>query len=112
MASGIIERKYPEMVSASATDLIGAQDFYVNVCKQGNLAMCSYTLRYGTQLNAGTEVFKLPYLPTNSFFVMVMSADGTSGFPLNVNQNGVAKTYNVVTQAFYYEGSFVYFTDA
>lgn len=99
------------MVSAQATDLIGAQAFDVNVFKQGNLVMCNYTVRYNTQIDAGAEVFKLPYLPTNSFLVMVMNAAGTGGFPLNVGQNGVAITYNPIAPTVYYEGSFVYFTE-
>lgn len=112
MASSTIKSKYPNLVSAQATDLIGTQEFNVNVYKQGNLALCNYTIKYDTKLNAGTRVFQVPYLPKTSFFAMVMDTAGSAGFPMNIGTDGVAIAYNPIAPNMYYEGSFVYFTDA
>lgn len=110
LLNAIASRLYT-MSAASATDLIGAQTFDVNVYKQGNLALCNFTIIYNTQLNAGTGIFQVPYLPKISFLAMVMNVNGTAGFPINIGTDGVVIAYNTIAPNVYYEGSFVYFTE-
>ena len=113
MASGKIDAKYPPLTEASVNSSVaGATDFAVTVYKIGNIALCSYKIKYSSEIASGTNLFTLPYTPKKSLMVMIMDADGATGFPANIDGNGTVTAYNTLKANKYYEGSFVYFANA